>query len=210
MARAESAPPQSSVRKAWSMYKSLSAQALCLLSTAQSHAAAATPCAGERRPLRFGPRPPHCRPSAYGKEVAARQPKPCRKQGQGSVRPPICARSRPHGARADGRRAGKNEAVTATPSAAGRWEPGSHTSKRDWSRTCRRIENRLEGLHVETLDVDRTTPSARKKGRARRGALKAGRPRPAEAARPCSHRIYGLIRPTAGEWPTFVPARQAT
>jgi hypothetical protein len=74
---------------------------------------------------------------------------------------------------------GKYEAVTATPSAVGRWEPGSHTSKRDWSRTCRRIENRLEGLHVETLDVDRTTPSARKKGRARRGALKAGRPRPA-------------------------------
>jgi hypothetical protein len=38
-------------------------------------------------------------------------------------------------------------------------------SKREWSQTCRRIESRLEHLQVENLDVDRTAPRLRRKGR---------------------------------------------
>ena len=47
----------------------------------------------------------------------------------------------------------------------GLWDAGTHMSKRDWSRTCRRIENRLENLQVENLDVERSTPRTRKRGR---------------------------------------------
>lgn len=36
-------------------------------------------------------------------------------------------------------------------------------SKRAWSRTCRRIENRLQILQVENLDVDSMGAKARKK-----------------------------------------------
>jgi hypothetical protein len=35
-------------------------------------------------------------------------------------------------------------------------------SKRAWSRTCRRIENRLQNLQVENLDVDSMGAKARK------------------------------------------------
>src|SRR4029077_13361415 len=43
------------------------------------------------------------------------------------------------------------------------WDSGTHMSKRAWSRTCRRIENRLQNLQVENLDVDSMGAKARKK-----------------------------------------------
>ena len=45
------------------------------------------------------------------------------------------------------------------------WDAGTHMSKRDWSRTCRRVANRLENLQVEDTDADRTAPKTRRKGR---------------------------------------------
>jgi hypothetical protein len=38
-------------------------------------------------------------------------------------------------------------------------------SKAEWSRTCRRIENRLQNLQVENLDVDVSGPKPRRTGK---------------------------------------------
>jgi hypothetical protein len=43
-------------------------------------------------------------------------------------------------------------------------------SKQDWSRTCRRIENRLEQLRVESMDLDGTGPKPRKTGKSPGGS----------------------------------------
>jgi hypothetical protein len=56
-------------------------------------------------------------------------------------------------------------------------------SKAEWSRTCRRIENRLQNLKVENMDVDVSGPKpreavsgARESGEARRAKPAAPRP----------------------------------
>jgi hypothetical protein len=43
------------------------------------------------------------------------------------------------------------------------WDRGTHMSKRDWSRTCRRIEDRLQNLQVENLDIGSPPAKGRKK-----------------------------------------------
>jgi hypothetical protein len=45
------------------------------------------------------------------------------------------------------------------------WDRETHMSKADWSRTCRRIENRLQNLQVENLNVDVSGPKPRKTGK---------------------------------------------
>ena len=41
----------------------------------------------------------------------------------------------------------------------------THISKAEWSRTCRRIENRLQTLRVENMDVDVSGPKSRRTGK---------------------------------------------
>jgi hypothetical protein len=41
----------------------------------------------------------------------------------------------------------------------------THISKAEWSRTCRRIENRLQTPHVENMDVDVSGPKPRRIGK---------------------------------------------
>jgi hypothetical protein len=45
------------------------------------------------------------------------------------------------------------------------WDNQTHMSKAEWSRTCRRIENRLENLKVENMDVDVSGPKPRRVGK---------------------------------------------
>jgi hypothetical protein len=45
------------------------------------------------------------------------------------------------------------------------WDRETHMSKADWSRTCRRIENRLQNLQVENLNIDVSGPKPRKTGK---------------------------------------------
>jgi hypothetical protein len=65
---------------------------------------------------------------------------------------------------ADSARTGKNAAGERYADCMGLWDAGTHMSKKDWSRTCRRIENRLQNLQVENLNIDLTGPKPRKKG----------------------------------------------
>jgi hypothetical protein len=44
------------------------------------------------------------------------------------------------------------------------WDSETHMSKSDWSRTCRRVENRLQNLKVEDLNTDLSGPKPRKNG----------------------------------------------
>src|SRR5262245_4683067 len=44
------------------------------------------------------------------------------------------------------------------------WGQGTHMSKAEWSRTCRRIENRIESLQVDNLNTDLSGPKPRKTG----------------------------------------------
>jgi hypothetical protein len=48
------------------------------------------------------------------------------------------------------------------------WDSGTHMSKQEWSRTCQRIQTRLDNLKVESLDVMglgvRKKPAAGKQG----------------------------------------------
>jgi hypothetical protein len=43
------------------------------------------------------------------------------------------------------------------------WDRGTHMSRSDWSRTCRRIENRLKNLQVENLEMANPPAKGRKK-----------------------------------------------
>ena len=45
------------------------------------------------------------------------------------------------------------------------WDNKTHMSKAEWSRTCRRIENRLQNLKVENMDVDVSGPKPRGAGK---------------------------------------------
>lgn len=42
------------------------------------------------------------------------------------------------------------------------WDSATHMTKQEWSRTCKRVQSRLDNLKIESLD---TTKSARKKGK---------------------------------------------
>jgi len=45
------------------------------------------------------------------------------------------------------------------------WDNHTHMSKTEWSRTCRRIENRLQNLRVDNMDVDVSGPKPRRTGK---------------------------------------------
>jgi len=51
-------------------------------------------------------------------------------------------------------RTGKNPINERYADCAKLWDAGTHMTKREWLRTCRRIENRLQNLQVENMDVD--------------------------------------------------------
>jgi hypothetical protein len=43
-------------------------------------------------------------------------------------------------------------------------------SKPEWSRTCRRVENRLQNLRVDNVNIDVSGPKPRKPGKATGGS----------------------------------------
>jgi hypothetical protein len=144
------------------MHKSLWVLALCLLSGAapsQSAAAGGEPFGGE------APAPPTAR-AAMPTAPAPRRAAPSLAENEARTR------AVPQAAQNSARAAPEQTAGSANTPGYDRyaecvklWDAGTHMSKRDWSRTCRRVANRLENLQVENTDADRTAPKTRRKGR---------------------------------------------
>jgi hypothetical protein len=81
-------------------------------------------------------------------------------------------RPQPGGANASApsTRTGKNPSNERYADCVKLWDSQTHMSKSDWSRTCRRIENRLQHLQVENLNSDLSGPKPRKDGRSSGGS----------------------------------------
>jgi hypothetical protein len=69
------------------------------------------------------------------------------------------------GGRAHSTRTGKNPINERYADCMKLWDNQTHMSKADWSKTCRRIENRLQNLKVENMDVDISGPKPRRAGK---------------------------------------------
>jgi hypothetical protein len=69
------------------------------------------------------------------------------------------------GGRAQSSRTGKNPINERYADCMKLWDNQTHMSKADWSKTCRRIENRLQNLNVENMDVDISGPKPRRAGK---------------------------------------------
>jgi hypothetical protein len=69
-----------------------------------------------------------------------------------------------------GVRTGKNPITERYADCIKLWDSETHMSRRDWARTCRRIENRLQNLQVENMDVDVMGPKPRKSGKSSGGS----------------------------------------
>jgi len=67
-------------------------------------------------------------------------------------------------------RTGKNPSNERYDDCVKLWDSRTHMSKAEWSRTCRRIENRLQNLQVENLDVDVSGPKPRRTGKSPGGS----------------------------------------
>jgi hypothetical protein len=67
-------------------------------------------------------------------------------------------------------RTGKNPSNERYADCVKLWDRETHMSKADWSRTCRRIENRLQNVQLENLDVDVSGPKPRKTGKSPGGS----------------------------------------
>jgi hypothetical protein len=76
--------------------------------------------------------------------------------------PATASGGRPQGERT---RTGKNPINERYDDCVKLWDSRTHMSKAEWSRTCRRIENRLQNLQVENLDVDVSGPKPRRTGK---------------------------------------------
>jgi len=66
---------------------------------------------------------------------------------------------------ADRTRTGKNSINERYTDGVKLWDSRTHMSKAEWSRTCRRIENRLQNLQVDNLNVDVSGPKPRRSGK---------------------------------------------
>jgi hypothetical protein len=77
------------------------------------------------------------------------------------------ARPQPGGANSSAQspRTGKNPINERYADCVKLWDNQTHMSKADWSKTCRRIENRLQNLKVENMDVDTSGPKPRRVGK---------------------------------------------
>ena len=131
------------------MSSPLYALALCLASTGALAQAAATPPGGT------APGSPQSAATSSGAAPAgapAQAPTPRQNSASGGSAGPNAASEDPKAANASR----YSECVEL-------WDRGTHMSKKDWSRTCRRIENRLQNLQVENLDVGSPPAKGRKK-----------------------------------------------
>jgi hypothetical protein len=81
-------------------------------------------------------------------------------------------RAQPGGANASAQssRTGKNSANDRYADCVNLWDAKTHMSKSEWSRTCRRIDNRLKNLQVENLNSNLSGPKPRKSGRSSGGS----------------------------------------
>lgn len=66
------------------------------------------------------------------------------------------------GATGSAQRTGKNPITEHYTDCVKLWDNQTHMSKSEWSRTCRRIENRLQNLRVENMDADISGPKPRR------------------------------------------------
>jgi hypothetical protein len=62
-------------------------------------------------------------------------------------------------------RTGKNPITERYADCVKLWDNHTHMSKTEWSRTCRRIENRLQNLRVDNMDLDVSGPKPRRTGK---------------------------------------------
>jgi hypothetical protein len=69
------------------------------------------------------------------------------------------------GATGSAQRTGKNPITEHYTDCVKLWDNQTHMSKSEWSRTCRRIENRLQNLRVENMDADISGPKPRRTGK---------------------------------------------
>lgn len=69
------------------------------------------------------------------------------------------------GATGSAQRTGKNPITEHYTDCVKLWDNQTHMSKAEWSRTCRRIANRLQNLRVENMDVDVSGPKPRRTGK---------------------------------------------
>ncbi len=69
------------------------------------------------------------------------------------------------GATGSAQRTGKNPITERYADCVKLWDNHTHMSKTEWSRTCRRIENRLQNLRVENMDLDVSGPKPRRTGK---------------------------------------------
>ena len=81
--------------------------------------------------------------------------------------PATASGGRPQG---EGTRTGKNPINERYDDCVKLWDSRTHMSKAEWSRTCSRIENRLQNLQVENLDVDVSGPKPRRTGKSPGGS----------------------------------------
>lgn len=64
------------------------------------------------------------------------------------------------GVQAPATRTGKNPANDRLADCMRLWDAGTHMSKTDWARTCKRVDNRLTDLKVD--DIDPTRPKSKR------------------------------------------------
>jgi hypothetical protein len=69
------------------------------------------------------------------------------------------------GATGSAQRTGKNPITEHYTDCVKLWDNQTHMSKSEWSRTCRRIENRLQNLRVENMDANISGPKPRRTGK---------------------------------------------
>jgi len=79
--------------------------------------------------------------------------------------PATASGGRPQPGGAQSTRTGKNPINERYADCVKLWDNKTHMSKAEWSRTCRRIENRLQNLNVENMDVDVSGPKPRRAGK---------------------------------------------
>jgi hypothetical protein len=79
--------------------------------------------------------------------------------------PATASGGRPQPGGAQSTRTGKNPINERYADCVKLWDNQTHMSKVEWSKTCRRIENRLQNLNVEKMDVDISGPKPRRAGK---------------------------------------------
>jgi hypothetical protein len=121
--------------------------------------APAAPPTGPAAPSRLLPSPAPSGAAATTPSTGAASP------GAPAAPDPNLPATASGGATGAAQRTGKNPIAEHYSDCVKLWDNQTHMSKAEWSRTCRRIENRLQNLRVENVDVDVSGPKPRRTGK---------------------------------------------